>query len=330
MSINGTLKQLSCSVVVCTHDRAVQLEKCLMGLKAQTFPPTEVLVVDNGSTDQRTKEISQRFGARYIWEPKIGLSRARNRGVAESKCEIIAYLDDDAYPHSDWLQNLIGVFADSAIMTAGGRTVPPECEPVAQELCALIQGTGSNMESLVVDKSHPQWLEITAFGGIGTGMNMAFRRDAFEHVPGFDTRLGLPEAAGEEQFAVFNLVDQGFKAAYAPGAVVTHPTSYTVEGLRRRYFTACSYGTAYILFLLVNLPQYRSALLRYLFQASHGVKREWRTGHSGQRVPQERERLKVLLARLKGVWRFIRARRTQEAIPVPAPATQVHFAKSSS
>lgn len=309
MPSNGNHKTLTCSVVVCTNNRPAELEKCLAGVSRQSIRPMEVLVVDNADNGHCVREMAVRFGAQYLREKTIGASQARNRGIAESKGEIIAYLDDDACPEADWLVNLLGAFSDSDVMAAGGRTLAPQGDAEAQQLCALIQGPGSVMEPLVVDKSHPQWFEMTAFGGLGMTGNMAFRRTAFEHVTGFDTRLGLPGAAGEEQFAVFNLVDRGFKAAYAPGAVVTHPTTFTVEGLRARYFAACSYAISYILFFMVNVPDHRKKLLKFLLEAVRGVKREWRGKPvNGAQPAIAISRVRVMTARLRGVWLYARSK----------------------
>src|SRR4051812_10166954 len=208
MSSNGNHFRPTCSVVVCTNNRPAELERCLSGVAQQSLRPLEIVVVDNAMVDDRTAAIASRFGARYIQEARQGASCARNRGVAESSGEIIAYLDDDAYPNTDWLANLLMGFQDGGVMAVGGRTVAPVVDAESQELCALIQGPGSVMEKIVVDKSHPQWFEMTAFGGLGMTGNMGFRRTAFELLNGFDQRLGLPDAAGEEQFAVFNLVDR--------------------------------------------------------------------------------------------------------------------------
>src|ERR1041385_2974188 len=147
---------------------------------------------------------------------------------------------------------------------------------------------------------------MTAFGGLGMTGNLGFRRIAFEVVNGFDPRLGLPDAAGEEQFAVFNLVDRGYKAAYAPGAVVTHPTTCTVEGLRRRYFAACSYAISYVLFFFVHVPEYRGKLLKFLFEALRGVKREWRGESPASSHPVHLSRFKVIVARFRGVYMYLK------------------------
>src|SRR4051812_43289532 len=317
MSSNGSHGSLTCSVVVCTKNRPAELEKCLAGVSRQTILPMEVLVVDNAN-DERALALSKKMGTRYCQEINIGASQARNRGISESKGDIIAYLDDDAYPDSDWLANFLRAFNDPDVMAVGGRVLAPEGNAEAKQLCALLKGPGSLMEPMVVDKSHPKWFEMTVFGGLGmNGSSIAFRRAAFEHVSGFDLRLGLPGAAGEEQFAVFNLVDRGFKAAYAPGAVVTHPTSFTVEGLRTRYFAACSYAISYILFFFVNVPQYRGKLLKFLFEALRGVKREWRgTQSRGVHPAMKLSRARVFAARLRGVWLYWHSRQRRKSVQV--------------
>ena len=319
MSSNGNHVRTDCSVVICTNDRPAELERCLSGIALQTIKPVEVVVVDNAMADDRTGEIAKRFGARYIQETRKGASCARNRGVTESVGDIIAYLDDDAYPEPQWLSNLLLGFQDQRVMAVGGRTVAPPVDEESRELVALIQGPGSVMEQVIVDKSHPQWFEMTAFGGLGMTGNMGFRRAAFDLLNGFDPRLGLPDAAGEEQFAVFNLVDRGYKAAYVPGAVVTHPTSCTVEGLRRRYLAACSYAISYVLFFFVHVPQHRRELIKFLFEAVRGVKREWRgkTGASPRHAHVSR--IKVIAARFRGVYLYMKSPGRRNERPIWSP-----------
>src|SRR5947199_9149699 len=104
MSSNGTHGSTTCSVVVCTNSRPTELEKCLAGVLRQSISPVEILVVDNAH-DERALAVSQKMGARYCQEMNIGASNARNRGISESRGDIIAYLDDEACPHSDWLAN---------------------------------------------------------------------------------------------------------------------------------------------------------------------------------------------------------------------------------
>jgi glycosyltransferase involved in cell wall biosynthesis len=319
MSRNENPGWATCSVVICTNNRPAELERCLSGVGRQSLKPMEIIVVDNAMVDGRTSEVASRFGARYVQEKYKGASSARNRGVAESAGDIIAYLDDDAYPEPQWLSSLLAGFEDEQVMAVGGRTIAPAVDQESRELCALIQGPGTIMEQVVVDKDHPQWFEMTAFGGLGMTGNMGFRRIAFDVVNGFDSRLGLPDAAGEEQFAVFNLVDRGYKAAYMPDAVVTHPTSCTAEGLRRRYFAACSYAISYILFFFVHVPQHRSKLLKFLFEAVRGVKREWRGKAPAAPHHVRLSRVRVMVARFRGVYLYLKSPGRRQDRPIWSP-----------
>jgi glycosyltransferase involved in cell wall biosynthesis len=100
----------ACSVVVCTRNRAVELDRCLRSLQRQDYSSFEIIVVDSASNDELTREVTRRNGVRYVSEKRPGLSRARNRGAREAKFEIIAYLDDDAEAQAGWLRALAEEF----------------------------------------------------------------------------------------------------------------------------------------------------------------------------------------------------------------------------
>src|SRR5215475_13788837 len=96
----------SCSVIVCTRNRAEHLKQCLQAIRSLCYPNVDVIVVDNASDSDEAKSIADAWSARYIREPVIGLSRSRNRGARYSESEIVAFIDDDAVPNKDWLCNL--------------------------------------------------------------------------------------------------------------------------------------------------------------------------------------------------------------------------------
>jgi hypothetical protein len=79
------------SVIVCTRDRPEGLARCLDSLAALTDSPGETLVVDNASSTPATRDaVARRPGVRYVVEPEAGLDRARNRGIRESRGEVVA------------------------------------------------------------------------------------------------------------------------------------------------------------------------------------------------------------------------------------------------
>ncbi|MGB5916428.1 MAG: glycosyltransferase family A protein, partial [Phormidesmis sp.] len=94
------------SAIICTHNREQYLGAAIDSLLAQTLDCYEIIVVDNASTDATAAIAKSRVDSaannaantkvRYIYEPTLGLSVARNRGAKEAQGEILAYLDDDA------------------------------------------------------------------------------------------------------------------------------------------------------------------------------------------------------------------------------------------
>ncbi len=85
------------SAVIPTYNRSVHVLRAIDSVLAQTHPVDEVIVIDDGSTDQTAAAIQQRFGSRakVIRQDNQGVSAARNRGVREASGEWIAFLDSD-------------------------------------------------------------------------------------------------------------------------------------------------------------------------------------------------------------------------------------------
>ena len=100
------------SAVVCTLNRATYLARAVESLVNQTYPKEyyEIIVVDNGSTDN-TREVVEQFSQcaiiRYIYEPVKGLSQARNTGWQAAAGKYVAYLDDDAIARPRWLEKML-------------------------------------------------------------------------------------------------------------------------------------------------------------------------------------------------------------------------------
>ncbi len=97
------------SVVIATKDRALFLDRALASFETQTgAPPFEVIVADNGSTDQtrdvvERRRASSRFAIEYVHEPEPNRGKARNRAVASARADLIAFCDDDVQAPPGWI-----------------------------------------------------------------------------------------------------------------------------------------------------------------------------------------------------------------------------------
>jgi len=113
------------SLYIPCYNASHYLERVLNAVMAQTHPIEEVLVIDDGSTDD-TAAMAERMaaGSRYplrvVRHPRnLGLACARNSGVRESKCDLVASVDSDVAPEPDWLAKLVEEMTDDVSAVGG-------------------------------------------------------------------------------------------------------------------------------------------------------------------------------------------------------------------
>ncbi len=253
---------LTVTVVVCTRNRPGELATCLDAISKLNPQPDDVLVIDNSEGDPATERVAREHGVRYLVERASGLSRARNRGLAESTSEIVAYIDDDAVPCEDWLEHILAPFADPEMAMVSGEVEP---EGVVRDRTAPVRSLCAK---------DLQWFEIAAFGGLGMGTGMAVRKAAGAIWTGFDARLGRGASIriAEESHAATTLLALGYRAAVAPAAIVRHPLR---PFDRRRLAQEGAYSFAYWLLLLCEFPGHRLDLIHFLIRRLRGKTLAW-------------------------------------------------------
>lgn len=218
------------SVVVPTCRRPEFLERCLGALVAQDFDHAayEIIVADDAA-DEPTRLQVERWAAGTRGSPRIhyvpaletrGPASARNCGWRVSSGLIIAFTDDDAVPHPDWLEEGWKAMAGGAIAAAGRVMVrPPSARP-------------SEYENDLARMAQAEFVAANCF----------VRRDALAAIGGFDERFTA--ASREDSDLQFRLLKAFGRVVRAPNAVVKHPArpvpgwSYALRRHRRIAFDA--------------------------------------------------------------------------------------------
>ncbi|MGE3932175.1 MAG: glycosyltransferase family 2 protein [Rhodospirillaceae bacterium] len=227
------------SVVIATRNRAGALSRCLDALARQAADGLawEAVVVDNGSTDA-TAAMIDRFASggalplRRAFEPRPGVSAARNRGIAAARHPVLAFTDDDCLPEPGWLAAIAVAFAAvPAPALVGGRVdlhddadVPVAIRPF--DMPAAIDGFDRVRSHLI-------------------GCNFVATRRLFDRIGGFDETLGPGtwSRAGEDLELFCRAVHAGARIVFDPAVRVRHAHGRRdpgdVVGLGRSYTRGC-------------------------------------------------------------------------------------------
>ncbi len=213
------------SVVVCSYNGAATIRDTLEGLHGLDYPDFEVIVVNDGSTD-RTSEIVEEYDVKLLTIGHGGLATARNAGFAAATGEIVAYIDDDAYPDRHWLTYLALTFLASDVCGVGGpNLLPPEDCDLAE---CVANAPGGPAHVLLSDREAEHI----------PGCNMAFRKRWLEAVGGFDPQF---EAAGDDVDLCWSLQQRGGRLGFHAGAFVWH---HRRGSLARYWKQQVGYGKA--------------------------------------------------------------------------------------
>jgi glycosyltransferase involved in cell wall biosynthesis len=228
----GLKSQPRVSIIVCSYNGGKTLRSCLESLDQLNYPDYEIILVDDGSTDD-TAEIVKNFQAARlekaagralpdfspIVQRNMGLSFARNAGAAAATGAVFAYTDSDCMADPDWLFYLIGTLVSGDYAGVGGPNIsPPAVNWVQASVAAAPGGPSHVLVSDVVAEHIP-------------GCNMAFHRWAFEAVGGFDTEY---RKAGDDVDFCWRLQTSGQVIAFSPAAIVWHYRRFTLKAFRKQ------------------------------------------------------------------------------------------------
>jgi GT2 family glycosyltransferase len=228
------MTDLTVSVVIPTYNRADYIGTCLEHVMAQTVTPAEVVVVDASDNDGTADVVARFSSVTYVRSPRGRGTTATSRaiGLKRTSGDVVAFLDDDAYPRPDWLKQLLRRYGDPTVAGVGGRTIngQPDEESEGRDQVGRLLDDGSltGYFAAVTDGD----VEIDHM----LGANMSMRRSVIEELGGIrDLYPGT--CLREESDIALRARAAGHRLLYAPDAVVRHVGGTYAKGHRfdRRY-----------------------------------------------------------------------------------------------
>ena len=210
------------SVVVPTYNRGDRIRECLDALRAQrTERPYEILVVDDGSTDDTASVVQRCPPVRLIRQENAGPAKARNRGVAEARGDVVLFTDDDCVPEPDWIERMTTPFEDPRVAGVKGAYRTRQRALIAR----FVQ--------LEYEEKYDRLRRYRSIDFVDT-YSAAFRRRVFLEAGGYDT--DFPVASVEDQEFSFRLAAAGHDLRFVPEAKVWHTHVDTVAAYVRKKF----------------------------------------------------------------------------------------------
>jgi GT2 family glycosyltransferase len=202
------------SVVVASYNGGRTLRACLDSLRHLNYPDYEVILVDDGSTDD-TPAIAKDFPeVRTVRHENRGLSVARNTGTAAATGEIVAFTDSDCRADEDWLRYLVGDLLNSEFAGIGGHNfLPPDDSFVA---AAVMVSPGGPAHVMLTDREAEHI----------PGCNMAFHKWALNEIGGFDPVF---RKAGDDVDICWRLQRRGHRIGFSSAGFVWHYRRSTVK-----------------------------------------------------------------------------------------------------
>lgn len=245
------------SVVIPAYNAAATLDETLRSVRSQTHQTLEIIVVDDGSTDQ-TRLIAERHAAndhrvQVISQTNAGVAAARNAGWNRARSELIAFIDADDLWAPTKIERQVQAF-----LTGGKRVGLVYCWSVRI----------NSLSEIIRIQNHATWegdvlSRIVSNNFIGNGSAAMVRREALIHANGFDSKLRGAGAEGCEDLLAYYRIAERYHFAVVPEPLTGYrhlPQSMSSNRIRMLRSWLLVFDE-----MLVRHPEHSHALKRGLY-----------------------------------------------------------------
>lgn len=200
-------------VIACPGDSEV-LQQCLNAIASQTYRKIETLILPDDALEIEPA-LAKTIAAHIIPTGKVRPAEKRNLGIAAAKGEVVAFIDDDAYPDCHWIEYALRYFGDMTVGALGGPGITPPDDSYMQRI------GGRVYDNLLVSGNY---LYRYKAGGVRRDVddypscNLFVRSDVLREIGGYRTNFW----PGEDTLLCKDICDKGYRIVYDPWVVVHH------------------------------------------------------------------------------------------------------------
>lgn len=211
------------SVIIPAFNAEKTITSCLASLINQDYKgETEIIVIDDGSTDSTPDIVSKYEGVKLIRQKNAGPASARNAGASAAKGDIILFTDSDCVPAPDWITEMLTPFHENRDV-AGVKGIYKTHQ---RELTArFVQLEYEDKYDYMLKERYIDFIDTYSAG---------FKKSVFLEMKGYDT--DFPVACAEDVELSYRLSNKGYKMVFNPKAIVyhTHPDKLAAY-LKKKY-----------------------------------------------------------------------------------------------
>lgn len=202
------------SIIIPVKAWQKNLEECINKCQELDFPDFEILVLPDENC-QRDKQAQDKAALNFIPTGPVSPAKKRDKALEFAKGEILAFIDDDAYPTIDWLKNALGNFKDEAVAAVGGPAVTPAQDSLKQKASGLIFSSFLVSADFVYRYLPKHRREVDDY----PSCNFLVRKSIMQALGGFDTNFWPGE---DTKFCLDITKRLEKKIIYDPRVIVYH------------------------------------------------------------------------------------------------------------